>query len=277
MVDDIRTIAASFDQRAARYSTVDWHRDYARRFVELASLGPGQRVLDAGAGTGFATIEIARRVGAAGTVVAVDVSAGMLAQLRKGIEAENLSHVELLQGDATSLPELPGSTFDAVLCSSALLYMSADAALREWHRLLTPRGIVGFSTMCADSPPPGRMFRECARAFGLALEDPSAVLGSEERCYEALRSAGFDEVTVIPGKIQLSPSDLSVAWESNFRSVGHAPVRGLSQEKQDSLRERYEAALQGALTADATALTTGNVLFAFARKFPGIPPAERRE
>ena len=138
MVDDLRTIAASFDQRAARYATVEWHRAYAQRFVELASLEPGQRVLDAGAGTGFATIEIARRVGAAGHVVAVDVSAGMLAQLRIGIDAENLSHVELLQGDATNLPELPGSTFDAVLCSSALLYMSAAAALREWHRLLKP-------------------------------------------------------------------------------------------------------------------------------------------
>jgi ubiquinone/menaquinone biosynthesis C-methylase UbiE len=266
MVDDLRTIAASFDQRAARYSTVEWHRDYARRFVELASLEPGQRVLDAGAGTGFATIEIARRVGAAGTVVAVDASAGMLAHLQIVIDAEHLSHIELLQGDATSLPELPGSTFDAVLCSSALLYMSADSALREWHRLLKPRGSVGFSTMCADSPPPGRLFRECARAFGLALEDPSAALGSDERCREAFHSAGFAEVRVIPGSIQLSPSDLSVAWESNFRSTGHTSVRGLSQEKLDLLRERYEAALQSALAVDATALTTGGALFAFARK-----------
>ena len=271
MVDDLRTIATSFDQRAARYSTVDWHRDYARRFVELASLEPGQRVLDAGAGTGFAAIEIARRVGAAGKVLAVDVSAGMLAQLQIAIDAANFSHVELLQDDATNLPELPASTFDAVLCSSALLYMSADAALREWHRLLTPRGIVGFSTMCADSPPPGRMFRECASAFGLALEDPSAALGSEKRCREALHSAGFAEVTVTPGEIHLSPSDLSVAWESNFRAAAHAPVRGLSQEKQNSLRERYEAALQDAFVADAAALTTGDVLFAFARKSPGNP------
>ena len=266
MVDDLRTIAASFDQRAARYSTVEWHRAYARRFVELASLEPGQRVLDAGAGTGFATIEIARRVGEAGKVIAVDVSAGMLAQLQIAMDAAHLSHVELLQDDATHLPELPGATFDAVLCSSALLYMSANPALREWHRVLKPRGIIGFSTMCADSPPPGRMFRECARAFGLSLEDPSAALGSEERCREALRSAGFDEVTVIPGEIQLSPTDLLVAWESNVRSAAHAPVRELSQEEQDGLRERYEAALGGALIADAKALTTGGVLFAFARK-----------
>jgi hypothetical protein len=71
---------------------------------------------------------------------------------------------------------------------------------------------------------------------------------------------------VIPGSIQLSPSDLSVAWESNFRSTGHTSVRGLSQEKLDLLRERYEAALQSALAVDATALTTGGALFAFARK-----------
>ena len=131
MVDDLRTIAASFDQRAARYATVEWHRAYARRFVELASLEPGQRRIDAGAGTGFATIEIARRVGAAGHVIAVDVSAGMLAQLRFALDAANLSSVELLQDDATNLPALPGSTFDAVLCSSgAPLYVSRSGIAR---------------------------------------------------------------------------------------------------------------------------------------------------
>ena len=62
-----------------------------------------------------------------------------------------------------------------------------------------------------------------------------------------------------------------MAWESNFRSAAHAPVRELSQQEQDSLRERYESALQDALAADATALTTGDVLFAFARKSPGDP------
>jgi ubiquinone/menaquinone biosynthesis C-methylase UbiE len=63
MADDFEAIAASFDQRAARYATSDWHHLYAERFVELAPLAAGMRVVDAGAGTGFATLAIARRVG----------------------------------------------------------------------------------------------------------------------------------------------------------------------------------------------------------------------
>ena len=244
MADDLQAIAANFDQRAARYAKSDWHRVYAEQFVASAPLEAGQRVLDAGAGTGFAALAIARRVGPAGRVLAVDASAGMLAELRSAATAAGLSQVDALQGDATRLEVLATASFDVVLCSSALLYMSAPDALREWHRLLKPHGLVGFSTMCADSPPPGRMFRDCATSFGLTLDDPSAVLGSEERCRNALHAAGFNDITVSPGEIHLSPADLEAAWESNLRSAAHAPVRGLPIEDQDLFRSRYEAMLK---------------------------------
>ena len=266
MSEDLQVIAASFDQRAARYAKSDWHRLYAERFVELAPLEAGLRVLDAGAGTGFATLAIARRVGPTGRVLAVDVSAGMLTELRSAAATAGLSHIDVLQADATGLEALATASFDAVLCSSALLYMSAPDALREWHRLLEPGGVVGFSGMCADSPPPGRMFRDCATSFGLTLEDPSAVLGSEERCRNALRTAGFSNITVSSGEIHLSPADLENAWESNLRSAAHAPVRGLPMDDQDLFRSRYEAMLQRALLEDERAITRGDVLFAFGRK-----------
>ena len=114
MADDLRTIAASFDQRAARYAKSDWHRVYAEEFVALAPIESGQRVLDAGAGTGFATLAVARRVGPAGRVLAVDVSAGMLAELRAAATA-GLSRVDALQGDATRLESLATASFYAVL------------------------------------------------------------------------------------------------------------------------------------------------------------------
>jgi hypothetical protein len=144
--------------------------------------------------------------------------------------------------------------------------MSAPDALSEWHRLLKPHGLIGFSTMRADSPPAGRMFRDCATSFGLTLEDPSAVLGSEERCWNALQAAGFSDITVSPGEIHLSPADLETAWESNFRSAAHAPVRGLPIEDQALFRSRYEAMLKRALVEDERAVTRGDVLFAFGRK-----------
>ena len=191
---------------------------------------PGQRVLDAGAGTGFATLAIARRVGPAGRVLAVDVSAGMLAELRAAATAAGLSHVDALQGDATRLEALATESFDAVLCSSALLYMSAPDALREWHRLLKPHGLVGFSTMCADSPLPGRMFRDCATSFGLTLEDPSAVLGSEERCWQGdarrrihhitcrqVKSTSPRQISRAPGSPTCDPRHMRLSVRSRSR------------------------------------------------------------
>ena len=266
MTDDTRAIADTFDERAKDYSKSDWHRLYAERLVELAWLQPGQRVLDAGAGTGFATIAMARRVGPSGHVVAVDVSPGMLEHARAAIDAAGTPGVELMQADATDLRPFAPATFDAVICSSAILYMPVEKALREWHRLLKPHGLVGLSTMCAGSPPAGRLFRECAAAFGVILGDPSAELGTPERCRTALEASGFSDVTVVPGEVALSAADLATAWASNLRSVAHGAVRGLSPADQQALRAGYELALRRAVAEDAGLFARADVLYAFGRR-----------
>ncbi len=266
MTEDIRAIAAAFDERARNYSGNEWHRRYAERLVELASLQPGQRVLDAGAGTGFAAIAMAGRVGASGHVVAVDISLGMLEQARTAIEAAGTPAIELLQADATDLPPFSSSTFDAVICSAGLLYMPVERALREWHRLVKPDGVVGFSTMRAGSPPAGRLFRECAAGFGVILGDPSGELGSEDRCRFALEAAGFSRVTVIAGHLHLSASDLTLAWESNLRSAAHSAVRDLSVADQDALRVRFDQAVRDTRSADEPSFARADVLYAFGRK-----------
>jgi ubiquinone/menaquinone biosynthesis C-methylase UbiE len=266
MPEDTRAIADAFDERAKDYSKSDWHQQYADRLVELAWLQPGQRVLDAGAGTGFAAIAIARRVGPSGHVVAVDISPGMLEQAWTAIDAAGTPGVELMQADATDLHPFAPATFDAVICSSAILYMPVEKALREWHRLLKPHGLVGLSTTRAGSPPAGRLFRECAAAFGVILGDPSAELGTPERCRTSLEASGFSNVTVVPGEIALSAADLAMAWASNLRSAAHGAVRALSPSDQDALRGAYELALRRAQEEDARSFARADVLYAFGRR-----------
>ncbi len=265
MTDETDAIAAAFDHRAARYSKSDWHPRFAERLVELAPLQPGQRVLDAGAGTGFAAVAIARRLGPAGRVVAVDVSSGMLAQARIALEAAGATTVDLLHADATDIPSFPSGSFDGVICSAALLYMPVEKALREWHRLLRPGGFVGFSTMREGSPPAARLFRECAREAGVTLHDVSAALGSEERCRTALEAAGFQCERVVAGVVQFSVADLRLAWESNSRSTAHAAVLASSAADLEALRVRFEAALERAIAHEALAFTNADVLYAFGR------------
>jgi hypothetical protein len=153
-----------------------------------------------------------------------------------------------------------------VICSAGLLYMPVARALREWHRLVTLGGVVGFSTMRAGSPPGGRLFRECAEAFGVMLADPSGELGSEDLCRAALERAGFSQVTLVTGHLHLSAADLALAWESNLRSAAHSAVRALSDADQDALRVRYEQGLRRAQADDELSFTRADVLYAFGRK-----------
>jgi len=266
MTDETRAVAAAFNERAANYATSHWHRQHAEQLVALAELKPGSQVLDAGTGTGFAAVALARRLGPSGRVTAVDVSAGMLDRARVALDAQGLPNVELLEGDATDLSSLPASSFDAVICSAALLYMPVEKALAEWHRLLTPGGLIGFSAMRTGYPKVGRLFRDCAKEFGVGLDDPSAPLGSEERARAALAAAGFREIAIASGEVTFSAHDLAMAWESNLRSAAHGAVRNLSLDRQEALRARFEAALHRARAEDEWSVTRAEVLYAFGRK-----------
>jgi len=266
MTGDLAHIAGAFDDRAARYGRNEWHRTYAEALVARAALHPGQRVLDAGTGTGFAAMAIATRIAPDGHVVAVDVSSGMLDRARAAVLEAGLPGVEILEGDATSLPGFADGTFDVVLSSAALLYMPVEAALREWYRLLKRGGQVGFSGMRAGSPPAGRLFRECAAAYGLHLDDPSEPLGSEDRCRAVLHAAGFSAVEVLPGHIVFGPADLEMAWESNLRSARHGAVRSLDRDQQADMQRRFEDARRDAQVTDPDGFARADVLYAFGVK-----------
>jgi ubiquinone/menaquinone biosynthesis C-methylase UbiE len=262
---DPAEIGRIFDARAPRYSNDDWHRRYAEQFVAAVPLRAGDVVLDAGTGTGFAACAIARRIGSIGRVCGVDLSERMLAHARARLTREQLDNVELRRGDATELSDLEPCAFDAVLCSAGLLYMPVAKALREWRRLLKPRGVVAFSTMRAGSPSAGRVFRGCAAAFGVTLHDPSEPLGTDERCLSALEDAGFEVEQISEDRVNFETLDPETAWEANFGAAGHAAARALPAEQQVELRYRYLDALSLEMTTDA-GWSNAHVLFAVGRR-----------
>ena len=266
-------VAEIFDARAERYAGDDWHRRYAGQLVAVAPIRPGDRVLDAATGTGFAAGAVATRVGPSGSVLGVDVSRGMLQQARRTIEAEQLTNVELLEADVTDLRELAASTFDVVVCVAGLLYMPVAQALSAWHRLLKSNGIVAFSTMKAGSPSAGRIFRDCAGRFGLNLKDPSEALGTEDQCRAVLRDAGFDNIQVVAGRVDFEHLDHVLAWEANSRA--HGVDRSLSAQALDDLRRDYLRALEEARRDDVSDASRADVLFAVARR-PSLVQQTRR-
>jgi ubiquinone/menaquinone biosynthesis C-methylase UbiE len=82
--------------------------------IELLDLKPGMVVADIGAGVGYYTTRMAKRVGTTGKVYATDIQPEMLAMLRKRVDGQNLSNVEMVLGTESD-PRLPANTFDLVL------------------------------------------------------------------------------------------------------------------------------------------------------------------
>ena len=82
--------------------------------LDLLELRAGMVVADVGAGTGYMSLRMARRVGPTGKVYANDLQPEMLQKLRAKSQSEKLSNVETVQGTEAD-PKLPPNTMDLVL------------------------------------------------------------------------------------------------------------------------------------------------------------------
>jgi predicted methyltransferase len=100
----------------------------------------GSAVADVGAGEGWFSRRLARRVGAGGTVYAVDVQPSMVEDIRHWSVEEHLHQVVPVLG-AENDPHLPDGQLDAILVVNAYHEMRAyDAMLRCFRRALKPTG-----------------------------------------------------------------------------------------------------------------------------------------
>lgn len=266
MTPETRKVAEAFNLRAAVYSRSGWHKRCAERLVELCRLRAGDRVLDAATGTGLAAIAAAAVIGEQGRVLGVDVSSGMLREARTAVEASGLMNIELLEADAVRLPDHFSGAFDVITCAAGLLYMPVPGALREWHRLLAPGGLIAFSTMRTGSPPAGRMFRDCAGVFGLSLRDPCEPLGTASACRTVLADAGFEVEQMVSEALDFTAQDFAMAWESNFKAVGLGDVQALTAEDQAALKTAYLDALARATRDNPGELARADLLYVFARR-----------
>jgi len=82
--------------------------------IELLDLKPGMVIADIGAGVGYYSIRMARKVGPEGKVYAVDIQPEMLALLRKRLEQRKINNVEMVLGTETD-PKLPLNTIDLAI------------------------------------------------------------------------------------------------------------------------------------------------------------------
>ncbi|MGO9602359.1 MAG: class I SAM-dependent methyltransferase [Candidatus Binataceae bacterium] len=110
------------------------------RALDLIGITPGMIVADVGAGSGYMTVRLARRVGPAGKVYANDLQPALLQIIADKAGAEHLSNITIVQG-ADDDTRLPAGAFDVVLLVDVYHEFSRpQAMLRSILRSLKPDG-----------------------------------------------------------------------------------------------------------------------------------------
>ena len=127
-----------------------------QRLLRAAAPEPGQTVLELGCGTGEFLPTLLTAVGPQGSVLALDISADLLAQAQAAMASHPLAHrVQWLHADMAALPVEPAGV-DAIVARSVLQY--AEASLPRvaagLARVLRPGGrLAAFELLHGDSTP----------------------------------------------------------------------------------------------------------------------------
>ena len=116
-----------------------WHH-YGRRTVELAAVGPGERVLDLCCGSGASALPAARAVGSTGSVVGVDLTPALIDVARANAAYSGLAQTRFEIGDVTALA-FPPESFDAVVSVFGIFFLDdMPAMLTKAWTWLAPGG-----------------------------------------------------------------------------------------------------------------------------------------
>jgi arsenite methyltransferase len=157
----------------------------------LATLAPGEVVLDLGSGGGIDVLLSARRVGPTGFAYGLDMTDEMLALAERNQTAQRIENVQFLKGTIEEIP-LPADSIDVVI-SNCVINLSADKAqvLREAHRVLRPGGRFAVSDVVVQGSLPDQIRTDMESWAG-------CIAGAlEEGAYRALLGeAGFEDVEV---------------------------------------------------------------------------------
>ena len=108
--------------------------------LDLIGVKKGATVADIGAGSGYMTVKLAKRVGANGVVYATDIQPGMIELLDKRVKSAKLANVRTILG-AVDDPRLPPGAIDMALMVDVYHELSQpQAMLRRIQESLKPGG-----------------------------------------------------------------------------------------------------------------------------------------
>jgi len=177
-------LPAAASSQAERTSRDGWQR--VDDVFEALGVDEGETIADVGAGSGFFTFRLSPRVGPDGRVLAVDVDAGVLRELREEAQRQGIDNIETIASDPDD-PMLQEQSVDGILVVNAYHEMVEYEAMLAWFRqALRPGGRL----VILDMPPRDSTLSRAGQvsghdiAIGLVVQD--------------LEAAGFEVIEQYP-------------------------------------------------------------------------------
>lgn len=235
----------------------------------------GSKVLDVGAGPGYATVDLAEIVGPSGRVVAVERSGNFVEAIKNSARKGGLSNVEVHELDLMN-DDLPGGPYDFAWCRWVLCFVSdPKLVVKKIANVLRPGGRAifhgsGYYTTWKFFP--RRASLEEFRNHVVATWRES---GGEPDTGLLLplwlRNSGFEVRSVVPRIFCLRPNDYMWQWPSEFVQVHLLRLKQL-EKIDDAFADKVRADLAAAENEEASFMLTPLVLEIFAEKSPRCEP-----
>ncbi len=195
----VRAVAESFGYSSAELAAIPAEANMGLSCgnpTALASLKPGEVVVDLGCGGGMDVFLAAAKVGPAGKAIGIDMTASMIDRARrnaeKGPQGQPYENVQFILAtiDATTLP---AGSADCVI-SNCVINLAPDkpAVLREIFRILRPGGRVAISDIALQNPLPSEL-ADNVSAYSACIA--GAIMF--ETYHEHLLDAGFAHIRII--------------------------------------------------------------------------------
>lgn len=259
-----------FNRRTAYDSEGNSHPYEASKIIEFApDIRDGQTVLDLATGTGLVAVLAAKRAAPSGSVIGVDISAGMLSQARRKIGELGIENLEFVEADI-ELINFESERFNIIFCCSAMMFIGdIPTLLNKCHDWLMPGGYIVFSTSAITAYRADVQIKVYRDLFGIKFPHILEPLGTPEKCKKILEQSNFVDVEIEidrQGEYLLRGEySIDVQWAEDHASPHTGSLMKLTATQKEELQSAYQQATSELVTEKGF-WSDRSLLFVKARK-----------